>query len=73
MAMPASVTVSMAALSSGIRTEIRFETRLVVSVPEGMTSDSFGRSSTSSNVRPSIANFSGTPAAFSSAPMGHLS
>ena len=61
MAMRASVTVSIAELSSGTRSEMRRLTWVVVSTSLGMTSDSFGCSSTSSNVRPNGANGAGTP------------
>lgn len=60
MAIRLSVTVSMAADSSGMRTSMLRVSRLVVSASEGMTSVSPGRRSTSSKVRPSMAKASGT-------------
>ena len=59
-----SVTVSMAALTSGTLRVISRVSRVVVSISSGARSDSPGSSSTSSYVRPSAANFSGisTPA-----------
>jgi hypothetical protein len=65
IAIRASVTVSMAEDSSGTRRVMLRESRLEVSTSLGTTSDASGSSSTSSKVRPTIANFSGTPAASS--------
>jgi hypothetical protein len=48
MARRASVTVSIAAETSGMATEMVRVNRLVVSASDGMTSDAAGRSSTSS-------------------------
>ena len=63
MAMRASVTVSMAAETSGIRSVMLRVSRVLVSTSLGTTSDSDGCSSTSSNVSPSVANLAGTPSA----------
>jgi hypothetical protein len=52
------VTVSIAELTSGTRSVTRRVSRAEVSASEGTTSDSAGRSMTSSKVRPSRANFS---------------
>ena len=62
IAIRASVTVSIAALSSGMFSLIRFETWVAVFAWDGMTSLALGCSSTSSKVRPSVANGAGTPA-----------
>ena len=61
-AIRASVTVSIGEEISGTFTEIRFDTGVLVSTSDGMMSLWFGCSSTSSNVRPSVANGCGTPA-----------
>ena len=61
MAIRDSVTVSIAELSSGIRSWILRLTEVVVSTADGMTSLSFGCSSTSSKVSPRAANGPGTP------------
>ena len=53
MAIRASVTVSIAAESSGTATRDPRVSREVVSTSDGMTSVSPGSSSTSSKVRPS--------------------
>ncbi len=53
MAMRASVTVSMAAVSSGTEMRTLRVSCEEVSTSDGITSDSPGRSSTSSKVRPS--------------------
>ena len=59
-AIRASVTVSIAADSSGTRTEISRVSREVVSTSDGTTSVSCGRSRTSSNVSASGASLSGS-------------
>lgn len=59
MAMRDSVTVSMAAESSGTLTEIRLVSRDVVDASLGMTSVCPGRSMTSSYVSPMNPNGSG--------------
>lgn len=64
MAMRASVTLSMAADSSGMLTRTLREMSVEVSTALGSTSDAPGSSSTSSYVSPSVANFSGTPSTF---------
>ena len=53
IAMRASVTVSIAELSSGMFMEIDFVTRVRVSAVEGSTSEAAGTSKTSSKVRAS--------------------
>jgi hypothetical protein len=58
-----SVTVSIGDDTSGTRIRTRRVTCVLVSTALGTTSDSAGSSSTSSNVRPSIANLGGSPAA----------
>ncbi len=58
MAMRASVTVSIAAETSGISSAIVRVRRLAVATSFGRTADSAGRSRTSSKVRPSFANLS---------------
>lgn len=63
IAIRASVTLSIAADSSGMLTRTFRETREEVSTWFGSTSEAPGSNSTSSYVSPSIANFSGTPAA----------
>ncbi len=63
MAIRDSVTLSIAAESSGMLTRTFRETREEVSTWFGSTSEAPGSSRTSSNVSPSMANFSGTPAA----------
>ena len=65
MAIRDSVTVSIAELTSGTRRVTRRVSRADVSASEGTTSDSAGRSMTSSKVRPSSANFSGNPGSVS--------
>ena len=65
-AIRASVTVSIGEEISGILTLIRLDTRVEVSAWDGTTSLSLGCSSTSSKVRPSVANGAGTPAALRS-------
>ena len=62
MAIRDSVTVSIGDDTSGTRSRTRLVTCVPVSTELGTTSDSAGSSSTSSNVRPSIANFGGSPA-----------
>ena len=59
MASAASVTVSIAADTSGMASSMRGVRRVRVSTSDGMTSDSAGTSRTSSKVRPSLANFGG--------------
>src|SRR5690606_27205648 len=59
MAIRASVTVSIAAETSGIRSVMLRDRRAVVSTSLGTTSVSAGSSSTSSNVSPSGANLLG--------------
>src|SRR5689334_18435955 len=66
MAIRASVTVSIAALASGILRVMLREILVLVSTPLGTTSDSAGSRSTSSKVSPSMANLLGTPSALSS-------
>ena len=61
-AIRASVTVSIGEETSGIFTEIRFDTGVLVSTSDGMMSLWLGCSSTSSKVRPNVANGCGTPA-----------
>ena len=56
--MRASVTVSMAADTSGISSAIVRVSRLAVTTSFGSTADSAGTSRTSSKVRPSFANLS---------------
>ena len=58
MASLDSVTVSMAADTSGIASEILRVSRLSVEASAGRISEAAGTSSTSSNVRPSRPNFS---------------
>jgi hypothetical protein len=65
-AIRASVTVSIGEEISGTLTVIRFETREAVATWDGMTSLSAGCNKTSSNVRPSVSNGCGTPAALRS-------
>src|SRR5215207_1698350 len=62
-AILASVTVSIGELSSGTLAQIRLETREDVSTSAGMISLCAGWSRTSSKVRPSVSNGSGTPVA----------
>ena len=52
MAILASVTVSIAADSSGVFNVMAFVSRLLVSTSEGMTSVACGTSRTSSYVKP---------------------
>ena len=59
MASWASVTVSMAADTIGMASGIDGTTRVAVETSAGNTSDAAGSRSTSSKVRPSVANFSG--------------
>ena len=59
MASRASVTVSMAADTMGMANSMRGVSRVPVVTLDGRTFDSAGTSSTSSNVSPSLANFSG--------------
>ncbi len=59
MARRASVTVSMAADTTGMASSMRGVRRLAVDTSAGSTADSAGTSSTSSNVRPCLANFGG--------------
>ena len=61
MAIRDSVTVSIGDDTSGTLIRTRRVTWVLVSTALGTTSDSAGSSSTSSNVRPSIANFGGKP------------
>src|SRR6188768_3223216 len=61
-AIRASVTVSIGEEISGIFTEIRLDTGVLVSTSDGMMSLWLGCSSTSSKVRPNVANGCGTPA-----------
>ncbi len=65
MAIRDSVTLSMAADSSGTFTRTFRETLDEVSTAFGSTSEAPGSSSTSSYVSPSMANFSGTPSTLS--------
>ena len=58
IAIAASVTVSMAAETTGMRSSTDRVKRVVVATSFGRTCDSAGTSRTSSNVRPSRANFS---------------
>ena len=58
MAMRASVTVSMAAVISGVFRVIYLVRRVFTAMSLGSTSDLAGISSTSSKVRPSFRNFS---------------
>ena len=62
MASGASVTVSIAADISGMRSSISAVSRVRVSVSAGMTDERAGRNSTSSNVRASAirASWEGT-------------
>lgn len=55
--MRASVTVSMAAVISGVFRVMRLVSRVEMEISLGSTSDLAGISSTSSKVRPSLANF----------------
>ena len=55
MAILASVTVSIAELTSGTFSRIRLVSWLEVSAAPGTTSEAAGSSSTSSKVRPSMA------------------
>src|SRR4051794_1142343 len=59
IAIRASVTVSMALESNGVRKRSERDNRVEVSTSLGMTSEAAGCSSTSSKVSPSGANFSG--------------
>ena len=61
MAIRDSVTVSIGDDTSGTFIRTRRVIWVLVSTALGTTSDSAGSSSTSSNVRPSIANFAGQP------------
>ena len=56
MAIPASVTVSIAAETRGMRSSTDRVKRVAVETSFGRTCDSAGSSSTSSNVSPSRAN-----------------
>ena len=56
MASRASVTVSIAALTSGTASVMPRVNRVVVSTASGSTSDASGTSSTSSKVSPSVVN-----------------
>ena len=58
IAIRASVTVSIAAETSGISSAIVRVSRLAVETSFGRTADSAGTSRTSSKVRPSFANLS---------------
>ena len=58
--MRASVTVSIAAETTGDSSTIVRVSRAAVETSFGSTDDSAGTSSTSSNVSPSFANFSGS-------------
>lgn len=60
IAMRASVTVSIAELTSGTLSRILRVSWLEVSAVAGTTSDAAGSSRTSSNVRPSMAIFVGS-------------
>ncbi|SHQ37220.1 Uncharacterised protein [Mycobacteroides abscessus subsp. abscessus] len=60
MAIRASVTVSIAELTSGTFSLIRLVSCDEVSAPAGSTSDAAGSNSTSSNVNPSIATLCGS-------------
>jgi hypothetical protein len=59
MASRDSVTVSIAADTIGIASSMRGVSRLAVDTSAGSTDDSAGTNSTSSNVRPCLANFGG--------------
>jgi hypothetical protein len=59
MASRPSVTVSIAAETTGTASSMRGVRRLRVSTDAGRTDDSPGSSRTSSNVSPSLANFGG--------------
>ena len=59
MARRASVTVSIAADTIGMASSMRGVSRVQVRTSFGMTDDSAGTSSTSSKVRPCLANFGG--------------
>ena len=59
MARRASVTVSIAADTIGMASSMRGVSRVQVRTSFGMTEDSAGTSSTSSKVRPCLANFGG--------------
>ena len=61
IAIRASVTVSIAADTSGTASEISRVSRVAVSASDGITSVSPGSSSTSSKVRPRVANLAGRP------------
>ncbi len=61
IAMRASVTVSIAAETTGTSRTIVRVSRVAVETAFGSTDDSAGTSRTSSKVRPSLANFSGSP------------
>src|SRR3954447_22419326 len=61
IAIRASVTVSIALDSKGVRRRSDRQSRVEVSTSLGITSDAAGDSSTSSNVSPSRANFGGRP------------
>ncbi len=58
IAILVSVTVSMAAVNTGVLSVMFFERRVETSISLGSTSLSAGISKTSSKVRPSFANFS---------------
>src|SRR5262249_25081011 len=62
IAIRASVTVSIAAETSGSSSAIVRVSRVAVDTSFGRTADSAGTRSTSSNVSPSFANFSGSAA-----------
>ena len=57
IARRASVTVSIAAETTGMFSEIDGVSRVIVETSFGRTCDSAGRRSTSSNVSPSLPNF----------------
>ena len=60
IAIRASVTVSIAAETSGSSSAIVRVSRVAVETSFGSTADSAGTSRTSSKVSPSLANFSGS-------------
>src|SRR4051794_14676859 len=61
IAIRASVTVSIALDSNGVRRRSDRQSRVEVSTSLGITSEAAGESSTSSKVSPSWANFAGRP------------
>src|SRR3954447_15051225 len=62
IAIRASVTVSIALESNGVRRVIDLDSRVDVSTSLGITSDAAGSSRTSSNVSPTVPNFAGRSA-----------